>query len=81
MSDIQPSELADSIFELVKENFGKKKFRPTELQREMATKFGVDKIEKRIFKKAMREVIDSGRLIYTFYSGTYVEMPHEDKAE
>lgn len=81
MSDLNPSDIADSIFELVKENFGKKKFRPTELQRAMAKKYNVPKLDKKIFKAAMRELIDSQRCIYTFYSGTYVEIPHEEKAE
>ena len=81
MSEITADAVADAVYELVKENYGKKKFRPTELQRAMAAKFEVKKIEKKTFKEAMRQVIDSGRLIYTFYSGTYVEMPHEEKAE
>lgn len=81
MSEPTAAELADAIFDLVKENYGKKKFRPTELQRAMATKYEVRKLDKKLFKAAMREVIDNGRLIYTFYSGTYVEMPHDEKAE
>jgi len=81
MSEPTAAELADAIFEMVKENYGKKKFRPTELQRAMAKKYEVRKLDKKLFKAAMREVIDTGKLIYTFYSGTYVEMPHEEKAE
>ena len=81
MSEPTAAELGDAIFDLVKENYGKKKFRPTELQRAMAAKYEVRKLDKKLFKAAMREVIDTGRLIYTFYSGTYVEMPHEEKAE
>ena len=81
MSDVTPSVVADAIYELVKENFGKKKFRPTEINREMAAKFGKENVPKPLMKQAMREVIESGRCIYTFYSGTYVELPHEDKAE
>jgi len=81
MSEITPTAVADAVYELVKENYGKKKFRPTELQRAMAAQFEVDKIDKKTFKEAMRLVIDSGKLIYTFYSGTYVELPHEEKAE
>ena len=81
MSEPTAAELGDAIFDLVKENYGKKKFRPTELQRAMAAKYEVRKLDKKLFKAAMREVIDTGRLIYTFYSGTYVELPHEEKAE
>ena len=81
MSEPTVAELADAIFDLVKESYGKKKFRPTELQRTMAAKYGLAKLDKKLFKGAMREVIDNGRLIYTFYSDTYVEMPHDEKAE
>ena len=81
MSEITPDTVADGIFEMVKEAYGKKKYRPLDLQRAMAEKFEVEKLDKKIFKSAMRLLIDNGRLIYTFYSGSYVEMPHEEKAE
>ncbi len=79
MSDLTPEQVADAMFDLVNENAGKKKFRPTELNKAMKDKFG-NGCDRNMCKAATKILIDSGRLIYTFYSGTFIEIPQTDKA-
>ena len=79
MSDLTPEQVADAMFDLVNENTGKKKFRPTELTKAMKEKFG-DSCDRNMCKAATKILINSGRLIYTFYSGSFIEVPQSDKA-
>lgn len=82
MAEIPNEELADSIYKLVEEYAGKKKFRAPDLAKEMVMKYGEDKVSKVDCKKAIRELIDSGRCVYGYYGGgTFVELPPEGEIE
>jgi hypothetical protein len=40
-----------------------------------------DRVDKKLCKKAIRELIESGRCVYTYFGGSYVELPHKEGAE
>jgi len=82
MVDITVEELADSIYKLVEEYAGKKKFRAPDLFKEMAMKYGEDTVSKDGCKKAIRILIDSERCVYGYYGGgTFIELPPEGGIE
>ncbi len=68
-------EVAEAMFQLVTEYYGKKNLKPMDLTKAMILKFGADKCSKPICKKAIRELIDSGRCIYSYVGGSYVTLP------
>jgi hypothetical protein len=37
-------------------------------------------VDKQMVKDAIRINIDSGRLVYTYFGGSYIEVPHEEAA-
>ena len=72
--------VTEAMFDLVKEVQGKKKLKAMDLTKAMMQRFG-DECDKKTCKAAIRELIDSGRCIYTYFGGSYVELPPENGAQ
>ena len=68
-------ELAESIYKLVEEYAGKRKFKAQDLTKEMIMKYGEDRVTTDDGKKALRLLMDSGRCVYTYFGGSFVELP------
>ena len=77
---VTPEEVADAMYELVKEYQGKKKFKAGDLTKMMIQKFGDDECDKKLCKAAIRTMMDSGRCVYTYFGGSFVEIPHKEGA-
>jgi hypothetical protein len=76
MSEVTVDQVADAMYELVASMKGKKDLKPMDVTKLMIEKFG-DDVDKRMCKKALRQVIDSGRLTYKYAGGSYVTLPEE----
>jgi hypothetical protein len=74
---VNMDELCDAIYELVKSTHGKKNLKPMDVTKEMAARYGEDQVGKRDIKKALRQMVDSGRLTYKYEGGSYVSLPPE----
>ncbi len=72
---VSNEEIADTMYKLVEEYTGKKKFKAQDLVKEAIMKYGEDKVSKADGKKAMKTLIDSGRCVYTYFGGSFVELP------
>jgi len=69
-------ELKDQIFAFVEKAKGKKKLKEKDIIKGVAADTGLDKDE---IKKNMREMIDVGRLMYSYGGGaSSVEIPSEE---
>ena len=75
-----PEEVADAMFEMVKEYQGRKKFKAGDLIKAMIEKFGPDECDKKLCKAAIRTMMDSGRCVYTYFGGSFIELPHREGA-
>ena len=78
--ELKVEEVADAMFEMVKEAQGEKKLKPTDLQKAMIARFGKDRCDKKLCKLAIRSIIDSERCVYTYFGGSFIEIPHEEGA-
>ena len=79
MADKVPAEqLADDMFKVVEEYAGKRKFKAQDLVKEVVTKYGQDRVTTDDGKKALRLLIDSGRCVYTYFGGSFVELPPKE---
>ena len=67
-------EVADAMFQLVEQAHGVKKLKAMDLTKSMLEMFG-DEVDKKLCKKAIKELINSGRCVYTYFGGSYVELP------
>ena len=79
MSEITKETVAEAMFDMVKESTGKKKYKPMDLIKAMREKFG-DACDKKLCKEALKDLIASGRAVYTYFGASYVELPHEEGA-
>ena len=79
MSEVTKEAVTEAMFALVKEYSGKKKLKPMDLTKEMRAKFG-DACDKKLCKAALRDLIESGRAVYTYFGASYVEIPHVEGA-
>jgi hypothetical protein len=72
-------EIADAMFKMVKDAFGVKKLKPMDLTKGMRQLYG-DEVDKKICKLAIKQLIDSGRCVYTYFGGSFIEIPHREGA-
>jgi hypothetical protein len=75
---VTPDEVADAMYEIVKEYQGKKKFKAGDLIKAMIQKYGEDEVDKKLCKAAIRTLMDSGKCVYTYFGGSFIEMPPEE---
>jgi len=68
-------EIADAIYKMVKGAEGQKKLKPTDLTKAMVEAYSID---KKTVKLAIRSLVDSGRLVYTYFGESYLEIPKEE---
>lgn len=71
-------ELVEFIYDMVAKAQGKKQLKAMDIQK------GVLKVHpdqsKNDVKFAIKDLIDSGRCVYTYFGGSFVELPHEEGA-
>jgi hypothetical protein len=72
-------EVADAMFKMVERDTGTRKYKPGDLQKAMQAQFG-DEVDRKLCKEAIRHLVDSGRLVYTYFGGSYLEIPHKEGA-
>lgn len=73
-------DVAEAMFKLVKESQGVKQLKPMDLIKAMIRIYG-DQVDKKLCKLAIKELINSGRCVYTYFGGSYIELPHHEGAE
>jgi hypothetical protein len=72
-------EVAEAMFKLIKDAHGVKKLKAMDLHKAMAQLYG-DEVDKKLCKAAIKQLIDSGRCVYTYFGGSYIEIPHDEGA-
>jgi hypothetical protein len=77
MAEVTIEQIADAMYELVKSTYGKKDLKPMDVSKAMIEKFGEENVDKSMCKKALRQIIDSGRCVYKYAGGSYVTLPKE----
>jgi hypothetical protein len=77
MAPASVDDVASAMFELVKSTHGKKNLKAMDLTKAMIEKFGEAECDKAQCKLAIRQLIDSGRCIYSYVGGSYITLPPE----
>lgn len=73
--------LAEEMYQLLAECAGKKNLKAGDLTKEMISRHGDAACSKDDCKKAIRILIDSGRCIYSYLGGSYIQLPPKEGAE
>ena len=72
-------EIADAMYKMVEEAQGMKKLKPTDLTKAMAQLYG-DEVDKKTCKQAIKKLVDSGKCVYTYFGGSFIEVPRKEGA-
>lgn len=72
-------EIADAMHKMVEDAQGMKKLKPMDLTKAMVQLFG-DEVDKKLCKKAIKQLVDSGKCVYTYFGGSFIEIPHKEGA-
>ena len=72
-------EIAEAMFSMISESQGIKKLKPGDLTKAMIEAYG-DEVDKKLCKAAIRSMMDSGRCVYTYFGGSFIEVPHREGA-
>lgn len=75
---VSVEELAAAMYRMVKEAAGIKKLKPTDLTKALMEHYGLERCSKELCKEALRRLMDSGRCVYTYYGGSFVELPPKE---
>jgi hypothetical protein len=78
MSDVTVESVANAMYEMVKEYDGKRKLKAMDLTKAMMEEYGEDACDKKLCKKAIRELIDSGKCTYSYVGGSYIVLPPKE---
>ena len=70
-------EVADAMFQMVEQAQGVKKLKAMDLTKSMKEMFG-DEVDKKLCKLAIKQLVDSGKCVYTYFGGSYIELPHRE---
>ncbi len=75
MSEISVDQVAEAMYTLIVSTHGKKNLKAMDLTKAMIEQFGDASCDKAVCKLAIRQLIDSGRCIYSYVGGSYVTLP------
>jgi hypothetical protein len=76
MSDVTVENVADAMYDMVKECHGKRQLKPLDLTKAMTERFG-EACDKAKCKEAIRLLIDDDRCTYSYVGGSYLVLPPE----
>ncbi|HEX7343358.1 MAG TPA: hypothetical protein VF398_03780 [bacterium] len=76
---VSVQEVADAMYKMVKEATGLKKLKAMDLTKNVVELYG-ERVDKQTCKDAIRELIESGKCVYTYFGGSYIELPHVEGA-
>jgi len=69
---MEKEEVKNKIYALVEKSVGRKKLKSSDIQKTVSAEAGVSRDE---VKEALKDLVDEGKLIYTYFGGSYIEIP------
>ncbi|MCX6641713.1 MAG: hypothetical protein NTW14_14705 [bacterium] len=76
---VSVAEVAEKMYKMVKEAQGMRKLKAMDLTKNIMEIYG-DRVDKQTCKDAIREIIETEKCVYTYFGGSYIELPHKEGA-
>ncbi len=73
-------QVKDAMYKMIKDTVGMKKWKAADLHKACEEMFGDEYDKRKLGKKAIKELIEEGKLVYTYFGGSYIEIPHKEGA-
>jgi hypothetical protein len=80
MANVSIETLAEEMYQMVAEYAGKKNLKAGDLTKAMIAKHG-DACSKDDCKQAIRLLMDSGRCVYAYLGGSYIQLPPKEGSQ
>jgi hypothetical protein len=77
---VSTEQLAQDMLDMVTQYEGKKNLKAGDLTKAMIAKYGEGEVSKQDCKLAIRELMESGRTVYSYFGGSYVTLPKKEGA-
>jgi len=71
--------IIEQMYKMIAEAQGIKKLKPGDLIKAMIEIHG-DQVDKKLCKGAIKTLVNSGRCVYTYFGGSFLELPHKEGA-
>ncbi len=68
----EKKEVKKKTYKSLEKSMGKKKLKSSDIQKTISAEAGISRDE---VKDALKDLIDEGKLIYTYFGGSFVEIP------
>ncbi len=81
MTDELKEEIKNYIVNLIKEYKGKKRFKPLEIEKDVASIYGDKGVTRRDVKNIIKELTEEGTLIYGYAGSSFLALPEEQQEE
>ena len=81
MAEISIETIAEDMYQMVAEYAGKKNLKPGDLTKAMIAKHGDANCSKDDCRQAIRIIIESGRCVYSYLGGSYIQLPPKEGSE
>jgi len=78
MGTVAIETLAEDMFSLITECTGKKNLKAGDLTKAMIAKHGAESCSKDDCRQAIRLLIDSGRCVYSYLGGSFIQLPPKE---
>jgi hypothetical protein len=75
---LSKEDLCNYIYELVAKAQGKKNLKAMDVQKAVLKEYPDQ--PKNDIKFAIKDLIDGGRCVYTYFGGSFIEIPHQEGA-
>ncbi|MFA4904590.1 MAG: hypothetical protein WC600_17810 [Desulfobaccales bacterium] len=75
---LSKEDLNEYIFKMVEKAQGKKQLKAMDIQKAVLKEHPDQ--PKNDIKFAIKDLIDGGRCVYTYFGGSFIEIPHEEGA-
>lgn len=77
---VATENLAEEMYNMVVEYQGKKNLKALDLTKAMIAKYGEAVCSKDDCKHAIRQLMDSGRCVYSYFGGSFITLPQKEGA-
>ncbi len=73
-------QVKEKMYQWIKDTVGQKKWKATDLHKSCEELWGDEYQKRKEGKQAIKELIDEEKLVYTYFGGSYLEVPHKEGA-
>lgn len=71
-------QIAEEMYQMVADSMGKKNLKASDLSKAIEAKY--PEVGRDTCKAAIRILMDSGRCVYAYFGGSYIQLPHKEGA-